>query len=110
MLIEFRPLRTTDVTLPENAVFVIAQSRAYHNKASTGDYNLRVAECRLAAQVLYYKKSISRARHGRTFPLFLLPISRRLRELQVAMNISSETPINSLASNEVTLCLNIRRD
>lgn len=54
MLIEFRPLRTTDVTLPKNAVFVIAQSRAYHNKASTGDYNLRVAECRLAAQVLYY--------------------------------------------------------
>lgn len=50
-LIEFNPLRTTDVTLPESAVFVIAHSQAYHNKASTVDYNLRVAECRLAAQV-----------------------------------------------------------
>lgn len=51
-LIEFNPLRATDVTLPENAVFVIAHSQAYHNKASTTDFNLRVAECRLAAQVL----------------------------------------------------------
>jgi len=50
-LIEFNPLRATDVILPENAVFVIAHSQAYHNKASTADFNLRVAECRLAAQV-----------------------------------------------------------
>ncbi|KAG5316128.1 GALK2 kinase, partial [Acromyrmex insinuator] len=41
-LIEFNPLRATDVTLPENAVFVIAHSQAYHNKASTADYNLRI--------------------------------------------------------------------
>lgn len=52
MLIEFNPLRGTDVILPETAVFVIAHSQAYHNKASTTDYNLRVAECRLAAQVM----------------------------------------------------------
>lgn len=51
MLIEFNPLRGTDVTLPKTAVFVIAHSQACHNKASTTDYNLRVAECRLAAQV-----------------------------------------------------------
>lgn len=55
-LIEFNPLRATDVTLPENAVFVIAHSQAFHNKASTGDFNLRVAECRLAAQVLYCQR------------------------------------------------------
>ena len=54
MLIEFNPLRGTDVTLPETAVFVIAHSQACHNKASTTDYNLRVAECRLAAQVTRY--------------------------------------------------------
>lgn len=53
MLIEFNPLRSTDVTLPETAVFVIAHSQACHNKASTADFNLRVAECRLAAQVTY---------------------------------------------------------
>lgn len=52
-LIEFNPLRATDITLPENAVFVIAHSLAYHNKASTADFNLRVAECRLASQVYW---------------------------------------------------------
>lgn len=53
-LIEFNPLRATDVTLPENAVFVIAHSQACHNKASTADFNLRVTECRLAAQVMHF--------------------------------------------------------
>ncbi|KAK2580917.1 hypothetical protein KPH14_005986 [Odynerus spinipes] len=57
MLIEFNPLRATDVTLPENAVFVIAHSQAYHNKASTGDFNLRVAECRFAAQMIAKKRN-----------------------------------------------------
>ncbi|KAI4503777.1 hypothetical protein M0802_001180 [Mischocyttarus mexicanus] len=57
MLIEFNPLRATAVTLPENAVFVIAHSQAYHNKASTVDFNLRVAECRLAAQIIAKKRN-----------------------------------------------------
>ncbi|KAM0726000.1 N-acetylgalactosamine kinase [Formica fusca] len=56
-LIEFNPLRATDVTLPKNAVFVIAHSQAYHNKASTTDFNLRVAECRLAAQIIAKKRN-----------------------------------------------------
>ncbi|XP_012230914.1 N-acetylgalactosamine kinase [Linepithema humile] len=56
-LIEFNPLRATDVTLPENAVFVIAHSQAYHNKASTADFNIRVAECRLAAQMIAKKRN-----------------------------------------------------
>ncbi|TGZ55214.1 N-acetylgalactosamine kinase [Temnothorax longispinosus] len=60
-LIEFpsdEPLRATDVTLTESAVFVIAHSQAYHNKASTADYNLRVAECRLAAQMIAKKRNM----------------------------------------------------
>ncbi|XP_077256970.1 N-acetylgalactosamine kinase isoform X2 [Temnothorax americanus] len=51
-------LRASDVTLTEGAVFVIAHSQAYHNKASTADYNLRVAECRLAAQIIAEKRNI----------------------------------------------------
>ncbi|XP_076170256.1 N-acetylgalactosamine kinase isoform X2 [Ptiloglossa arizonensis] len=58
MLIEFNPLCGTNVTLPETAVFVIAHSQACHNKASTSNYNLRVAECRLAAQVLAKKRNV----------------------------------------------------
>ncbi|KYN42244.1 N-acetylgalactosamine kinase [Trachymyrmex septentrionalis] len=72
-LIEFNPLRATDVTLPENAVFVIAHSQAYHNKASTADYNLRVAECRLAAQMIAKKRNMDWERVQR-----LIDIQERL--------------------------------
>jgi len=52
-LIEFNPIRSTDVQLPDGAVFVLSNSRVQMNKASTDHFNVRVAECRLAAQVLY---------------------------------------------------------
>ncbi len=50
-LIEFNPLRTFDVFLPDGAVFVIANSLAESNKAAGSDYNARVAECRMATKV-----------------------------------------------------------
>ncbi|KAL1117455.1 hypothetical protein AAG570_004781 [Ranatra chinensis] len=49
--IEFEPIRTEDLSLPDDAVFVIAHSRVTKNKAATADFNTRVVECRLAAQV-----------------------------------------------------------
>ncbi|XP_048515216.1 N-acetylgalactosamine kinase isoform X1 [Athalia rosae] len=58
-LIEFDPLRAFNVTLPRSAVFVIAHSLARHNKASTSDYNLRVAECRMAAQIIAKRYGIA---------------------------------------------------
>lgn len=51
-LIKFDPLRSEDVRLPSGAVFVIAHSLAELNKAATADYNCRVVECRLAAQII----------------------------------------------------------
>ncbi|XP_047985327.1 N-acetylgalactosamine kinase [Leguminivora glycinivorella] len=50
--ITFQPLQATSVILPEEAVFVVAHSLAEANKAATNDYNRRVIECRLAAQIL----------------------------------------------------------
>lgn len=50
-LIEFEPLRSTEIELPSDAIFVIAHSLTNLNKAATGDFNCRVVECRLAAQV-----------------------------------------------------------
>jgi len=50
-LIEFSPIRSTDVQLPDGAVFVISNSCVEMNKAATDHFNVRVAECRLAAQV-----------------------------------------------------------
>ncbi|CAL1526421.1 unnamed protein product [Lymnaea stagnalis] len=51
-LIEFNPLRTTDVQLPADAAFIVSNSLAEMNKAATPQFNTRVVECRLAAQVL----------------------------------------------------------
>ncbi|XP_008553724.1 N-acetylgalactosamine kinase [Microplitis demolitor] len=55
-LIEFNPLRTTDVRLPEDAVFVIANSMAEFNKAATAEFNTRVRECKSAAQIIAKEK------------------------------------------------------
>ncbi|CAN8006536.1 unnamed protein product, partial [Ixodes hexagonus] len=49
-LIEFNPLKTTSVTLPKGATFVVANSCVEMNKAATSHFNVRVVECQLAAQ------------------------------------------------------------
>lgn len=51
-LIEFQPLRATDVKLPDGAVFVISNCCVEMNKAATSHYNIRVVECRIAAKIL----------------------------------------------------------
>lgn len=50
-LIDFNPIRATDVQLPAGGSFVIAHSLAESQKAVTAavNYNNRVVECRLAA-------------------------------------------------------------
>ncbi|XP_063782097.1 N-acetylgalactosamine kinase [Pseudophryne corroboree] len=57
-LIEFSPLRATDVKLPTGAVFVIANSCVEMNKAATANFNIRVVECRLATKVLAKSKGL----------------------------------------------------
>ncbi|KAM6201219.1 N-acetylgalactosamine kinase isoform 1-T1 [Rhynchocyon petersi] len=57
-LIEFSPLRATDVKLPSGAVFVIANSCVEMNKAASSHYNIRVMECRLAAKLLAKYKGL----------------------------------------------------
>ncbi|KAL2921100.1 Galactokinase [Bienertia sinuspersici] len=56
-LIDFNPVRATDVKLPAGGSFVIAHSLAESQKAVTAatNYNNRVVECRLAAIVLGIK-------------------------------------------------------
>ncbi|XP_005304061.2 N-acetylgalactosamine kinase isoform X2 [Chrysemys picta bellii] len=57
-LIEFSPLRATDVRLPSGAAFVIANSCVEMNKAATSHYNIRVMECRLATKLLSKSKGL----------------------------------------------------
>ncbi|OVA13586.1 Galactokinase [Macleaya cordata] len=56
-LIDFNPIRATDVQLPAGGTFVIAHSLAESQKAVTAatNYNNRVVECRLASIVLGIK-------------------------------------------------------
>lgn len=56
-LIDFNPIRATDVKLPAGGTFVIAHSLAESQKAVTAatNYNNRVVECRLASIVLAIK-------------------------------------------------------
>uniref|UniRef100_A0A3Q3JCG1 Galactokinase 2 n=2 Tax=Monopterus albus TaxID=43700 RepID=A0A3Q3JCG1_MONAL len=51
-LIEFQPLRTTDVKLPDGAVFVISNCCVEMNKAASSHFNIRVVECRIATKML----------------------------------------------------------
>ncbi|KAL7051630.1 hypothetical protein ACKWTF_004539 [Chironomus riparius] len=50
--IEFNPVRATPVKLPEDSVFVIANSLSEANKAATSDFNQRVVECKIATKLL----------------------------------------------------------
>lgn len=54
MLVDFDPVRASEVPLPRGALFVVGNSLAVSKKAETADkrYNLRVVECRLAAALL----------------------------------------------------------
>ncbi|CAI0626514.1 unnamed protein product [Linum tenue] len=56
-LIDFNPVRATDVHLPDGGTFVIAHSLAESEKAVTAatNYNNRVVECRLASIILGIK-------------------------------------------------------
>jgi N-acetylgalactosamine kinase len=50
-LIDFNPLKVTNIKLPEGSLFVITNCCVEMNKAATNQYNTRVVECRLATQV-----------------------------------------------------------
>ncbi|KAL6526469.1 galactokinase [Orobanche gracilis] len=60
-LIDFNPIRATEVQLPAGGAFVIAHSLAESQKAVTAatNYNNRVVECRLASIVLGVKLGMS---------------------------------------------------
>ncbi|WOL05782.1 galactokinase [Canna indica] len=60
-LIDFNPIRASDVQLPAGGTFIIAHSLAESQKAVTAatNYNNRVVECRLAAIVLAIKLGMS---------------------------------------------------
>uniref|UniRef100_A0A7N8WTR6 Galactokinase 2 n=1 Tax=Mastacembelus armatus TaxID=205130 RepID=A0A7N8WTR6_9TELE len=61
-LIEFQPLRATDVKLPDGAVFVISNCCVEMNKAASSHFNIRVVECRIATKMLAQVKGLDSSR------------------------------------------------
>ncbi|KAM4572770.1 N-acetylgalactosamine kinase [Odontesthes bonariensis] len=61
-LIEFQPLRATDVKLPDSAVFVISNCCKEMNKAASSHYNIRVVECRIATKMLAQARGLDPSR------------------------------------------------
>lgn len=61
-LIEFQPLRATDVKLPEGAVFVISNCCVEMNKAASSHFNIRVVECRIATKMLAQARALDPSR------------------------------------------------
>lgn len=56
LMIEFNPIRPMEVKLPQSIRFIIANSLVLENKAAASQFNVRVAECRLSAQVIAKQK------------------------------------------------------
>ncbi|XP_042330735.1 N-acetylgalactosamine kinase isoform X2 [Sceloporus undulatus] len=77
-LIEFNPLRATDVKLPGGAAFVIANSCVEMNKAATSHFNIRVMECHLATKLL----AKSRRLDWKT--------TEKLQDVQIKLKLSLE--------------------
>ncbi|XP_016097081.1 N-acetylgalactosamine kinase-like [Sinocyclocheilus grahami] len=76
-LIEFNPLRATDVRLPDGAVFVIANCCVEMNKAASSHFNMRVVECRIATKMLAKARGLDWSR--------LLKLGDVQKELQVSL-------------------------
>uniref|UniRef100_A0A2K6PDE5 Galactokinase 2 n=1 Tax=Rhinopithecus roxellana TaxID=61622 RepID=A0A2K6PDE5_RHIRO len=93
-LIEFSPLRATDVKLPSGAVFVIANSCVEMNKAATSHFNIRMMECRLAAKLLAKYKNLQ------------WDNVLRLEEVQAKLGISLEEML-LVTEDEICRCLGI---
>ena len=58
MLIEFNPLQPSEVHLPSETTFVIANTLVQANKVAFASFNIRVVECRLAAMVMAKAKDL----------------------------------------------------
>ena len=57
-MIDFNPIRCSDVRLPGSAAIVVSNTLVLANKAAFTNYNERVVECRIASQILSKRKGL----------------------------------------------------
>ncbi|XP_076054791.1 N-acetylgalactosamine kinase isoform X2 [Oratosquilla oratoria] len=118
-LIEFNPLKTMPVSLPEGANFVVANCLAPVNKAATSHYNCRVMECRLACQVLAKLASIKwqglrklldlQKALGKSLPEMIEMVKKNIhKEPYTKTEICEILEVTEAHLNEITLSENTR--
>ncbi len=88
LMIEFNPVRSSEVDLPEGYSFIISNTLVRANKAAESDFNTRVAECHIGARVVAKKK-------GKNW--------REVNRLMLLQN-SLDSPLNEM-SGVVCECL-----
>ncbi|NXX14949.1 GALK2 kinase, partial [Podargus strigoides] len=103
-LIEFNPLRATDVRLSSRAAFVIANSCVEMNKAAISHYSIRVMECHLATKLLSKSKGLDWKK------------TLRLHDVQTKLGVSLEEMLTIVeevlhpepySTEEICKCLGI---
>lgn len=104
-MIEFVPKLSGDkVKLPENAVFVIANSLAEANKAASNHYNDRVAECRSATWIIGKLSGIENFREINTLKSLQQTLGFGLSEMSAL--VSKHLHKQPYTANEV--CQSVR--
>ena len=57
-MIDFNPIRCSDVRLPSSAAIVVSNTLVLANKAAFTNFNERVVECRIASQIVAKRKGL----------------------------------------------------
>lgn len=93
MMIEFDPVRPTEVEIPEGHVFVIANTLVEAEKASSeSQFNVRVVECRLASILIARSKGMENFRNVRK-------LGQVQDGLELPLSQMEEAVINALHSD-----------
>lgn len=91
------------VKLPENAVFVIANSLAEANKAASNHYNVRVAECRSATWIIGKGSGISNFYELNTLKSLQQQLGISLSEMSAL--VTKHLHQEPYTANEVNSCI-----
>ena len=86
-MIDFNPIRCSDVRLPSSAAIVVSNTLVLANKAAFTNYNERVVECRIASQMIAKHKGLK------------WQDVRKLGQLMDALQLSLDKMIAVVAEN-----------
>ena len=105
MLIEFNPICPTIVRLPNDAIFVISNTRVQANKVAFASYNERVVECRLASVIMAKAKGLPDWKNMRKLSQLQAVLSLQLSEMHEVVSLCLHKEVYS--RDEVCSLLNL---